>query len=252
MRNQLKAFLTALRFLTRLELGEGGRTPEDFHRSLAYFPLIGLLLGLILAACRQILAFHMPPAVQAGLLLALEVYLTGGLHLDGFMDSIDGLFSGRERERILAIMKDSHVGAHGVTAVIILLLLKFSLFFSLPPQPGWNLSPLLLIMPVLSRWSVVLALILFPYARSDGMGSLFGAGSRGGRSFLVGATVIALTIVYLVMGLMGLVLAFLVGLLAWYWGTWVCHRIGGLTGDTYGALAEIAEVYVLVLGLFLL
>lgn len=251
MKKQFFACLAALRFLTRLAPGDWG-APGDFRLSLVYFPVIGLLLGLILAAVRGILAHYVPAAVQAALLLALEVYLTGGLHLDGFMDSIDGFFSGREREGTLAIMKDSHVGAHAVTAVVILLLLKFSLFLSLPPQTGWNLSPLLIIMPVLSRWAMVIVLVLFPYIRREGLGNLFGAGSGSGRCCLFAATAITLAASYLLLGPEGLLLVALAGILAWSWGACVRRRIGGLTGDTYGALAEITEVYVLTAGLLVL
>ncbi|MBC7325907.1 MAG: adenosylcobinamide-GDP ribazoletransferase, partial [Moorella sp. (in: Bacteria)] len=162
MKGPLDAFLTALQFLTRIRLSKGGNSPVAFPQSVAFFPLVGLLLGLILAGCWQALPYHVPVTARAGLVLGAAVFLTGGLHLDGFIDTMDGLFSGRERQRILAIMKDSHVGAHGVTAVVTLLVLKYGLLTALPAGSLWladvPLPPLLVLTMVLSRWSMVLAL----------------------------------------------------------------------------------------------
>ncbi|MGI9860306.1 adenosylcobinamide-GDP ribazoletransferase [Moorella naiadis] len=246
MSNQLAAFLTALQFLTRVRLSNRGNREVSFQASIVYFPLVGLILGLILAAAGLVLN-HFVPAARAGFLLALGVFLSGGLHLDGFIDTMDGLLSGRERERVLAIMKDSHVGAHGVTAVITLLLLKFSLLFSLPPARLWlgdlPLSPFLLLMPVLARWAMVPALTCFPYARREGLGNLFGAGQ--GRRALILATVAAIALSWLALGCGGLILMALVALTAWWWCRRLTVVLGGLTGDTYGALAELTEVFVL-------
>jgi len=253
LKKQVQAFLGALQFLTRLRLSCRVDTTGIFPQSIPYFPLVGLLLGLILAGAWQVLSFLFPAPARAALLLALAVYLSGGLHLDGFIDSIDGLFSGRERERMLAIMKDSHVGAHGVTATVILLLLKYSLLLSLPASNLWllklPLSPIVLLMPVLSRWAMVAALTCYPYARKEGLATLFGAGQ--GRRALIAATMITGLLSWLAMGAVGLLLLFLTGLVAIGWSNWVNRLLGGLTGDTYGALAEITEVFVLAAGLFL-
>lgn len=247
MSNQLGAFLTALQFLTRVRLSGRGDREVSFQASIVYFPLVGLILGLILAATGLVLNHFVPAVARAGFLLTLEVFLSGGLHLDGFIDTMDGLLSGRERERVLEIMKDSHVGAHGVTAVITLLLLKFSLLFSLPPARLWlgglPLSPFLLLMPVLSRWAMVPALTCFPYARREGLGSLFGAGQ--GRRALILATLGTVVLSWLALGYGGLILMALVALAVWWWCRYLKGVLGGLTGDTYGALAELTEVLVL-------
>ncbi|CEP68678.1 Cobalamin (vitamin B12) biosynthesis CobS,cobalamin-5-phosphate synthase [Moorella glycerini] len=247
MKGQLNAFLTALQFLTRIRLSYGDNSPAAFQQSVAFFPLVGLLLGIILAGAWQVLSYLVPATARAGLVLALAVFLSGGLHLDGFIDSMDGLFSGRERERILAIMKDSHVGAHGVTAVVTLLVVKYSLLTALPPGHLWlaglPLPPLLVLMPVLSRWAMVPALTCFPYARKEGVGTLFQAG-RGRRSLSI-ATLITALLSWLIMGLPGLVYLLLVALVSLGWCGWVRRLLGGLTGDTYGALAEITEVFIL-------
>ncbi|MGI9953222.1 adenosylcobinamide-GDP ribazoletransferase [Moorellaceae bacterium AZ2] len=257
MKAQIRSFLAALRFLTRLPLG-GCPESQDFAASVTYFPVVGgVLAGALYILWRGLLA-GLPLPAQGGLLLAAGVYLTGGLHLDGFMDTCDGLFSCRERERVLEIMKDSHVGAHGVTSAIVLLLLKYSLLLSLlerfSPAPaghhapaGAGLAPALVLMFVLGRWAMALALGAFPYARSRGLGSLFGAGKV--RTPLVAASLLTLVIVYLSAGLMGLTIMGAVGLFTLAWGWAVSRRLGGLTGDIYGALAEMTEVLVLLLSI---
>ncbi|AOQ23783.1 adenosylcobinamide-GDP ribazoletransferase [Moorella thermoacetica] len=255
MTKQLAAFLAALQFLTRIRLSKRDTGATSFQESIVYFPLVGLILGLILAGAGQILSSLVPVPARAGFILFLGIFLSGGLHLDGFIDTMDGLLSGRERERVLEIMKDSRVGAHGVTAVITLLLLKFSLIFSLlslsPGRlwlAGMPLSPFLLLMPVLARWAMVPAITCFPYARREGLGSLFGAGQ--GRKALLLATFSTMILSWLTLGYKGLILMFLIALAVWSWCSHIKGILGGLTGDTYGALAEITEVLVLVAGLF--
>lgn len=242
----IDAFLVALKFLTRLPIKGGGNSPEAWRRSVAYFPLVGLILGIIMAGVWQALVW-VPALPRAGLILALAVFLSGGLHLDGFIDSMDGLLSGRDRERILAIMKDSHVGAHGVTAVVTLLLIKFSLLAVLPPGhlqvAGLALPPALVLMPVLGRWAMVPALTCFPYVRREGLGVLFQAG--GGRRNLIYSTFVAALLAWLIMGPAGLFYLFLTALVSLAWCGWIRRLLGGMTGDTYGALAEIAEVFFL-------
>ena len=252
MTGMYEAFLAALQFLTRIRLGEREYSPAAWRRGVAFFPFIGLVLGIIIAGAWEVSGYLVPAAARAGFTLALAVFLSGGLHLDGFIDSMDGFFSGRGRERMLAIMKDSHVGAHGVTAVVTLLVVKYSLITSVPPGKLWlaglSLPPALVLAPLLSRWAMVPALTLFPYVRREGLGTLFGAG--GGRPALGVATAIAILLSWLAAGPAGVVLLFLTGLLTLGWCLRVSRLLGGLTGDTYGALAEITEVFVLAACLF--
>lgn len=247
MKEQLSAFLTALHFLTCIRFGKGGRN-ASFPESVVYFPLVGLFLGLVISVVWALLSyFAVPDPARAGVILAVIVILGGGLHLDGFIDSMDALLSGKEREQKLTIMKDSHVGAHGLTAAVVLLILKYSLLQSLPVSDiflmGLNFSPALLVMPLLGRWAMVLALTCYPYARNRGLGSLFNAG--GGRKALIVSTLITMLILGFVLGFAGMVLLLLVYLAAVAWCRWVTGQLGGMTGDTYGALSEIIEVFVL-------
>lgn len=164
-------FITAFQFLTRIHLvTQSDWSPEGFGRSVKYFPLVGGIIGLLLAAVAYAVQYYggnqVPVHVLAAGLIFLEVLITGGLHCDGFMDTIDGVFSGRSRERMLEIMKDSRVGAFGAIAFSLLVLVKYSLYLDIKPA---FLPVACLAMPVVSRMAVVLAITLFPYARKEGL-----------------------------------------------------------------------------------
>ncbi|HEY8875711.1 MAG TPA: adenosylcobinamide-GDP ribazoletransferase, partial [Desulfosporosinus sp.] len=156
----MRGFLIALTFLTRLPLPSPNVevTSEEFTRSYRYYPLVGLVLGLFLWLLTKAMMPYFPPLVLGAVLLVAELMLTGGLHLDGFMDSMDGLLSARSPERILEIMKDSRIGANACMALVGLLLLKFTLLASLTS----NQISILLVMPMLSRWVFQIGVIGFP------------------------------------------------------------------------------------------
>jgi adenosylcobinamide-GDP ribazoletransferase len=206
-----------------------------------YFPLVGLLLALLLWLLVLVFAPFVPQLVLAALLVAALVILTGGLHLDGLMDSCDGLFGGSTRERKLEIMHDSRVGSFGVLGAACLLLLKFALFATLKVHA----LPFALMMALPSaRWAMVLALRVFPSARTTGLGAVFHRAVTTERLLLAG--IIALAI--------ALVLGRLIGLLVWMAATvtalllgfWITRSIGGLTGDSHGAIEEVVEVVALL------
>ena len=160
----MRAFFIGLQFLTRISIVEQNDWCEkDFADSVRYFPLIGLVLGIIYAAFAALLlrllpehGVFVPPHVVAATLLMLPILLTGGLHCDGFMDTMDGLFSGRSRERMLEIMKDSRVGANGVFAFVLLVFFNWSVLLDLLQSP-W-LFPALFVMPIVSRLMMVVAI----------------------------------------------------------------------------------------------
>lgn len=235
-------FLEAVRFLTFIPLPARDASPEEVGRSTAYFPLVGVLLGSILVLADALLGKIWSRLLVSAVLVVLWIILTGGLHLDGLADTVDGLRGGREREERLAIMKDSRLGTFGGVAVFCLLILKLALVNEL--GPAWGGRGLLL-APTLGRWAMVYSIWAFPSARPGGMGSLFK--EHSGRRELVLATASALVTVFLLFRLWGL--AILGGLwLAVAWLGWAFTRaLGGLTGDTYGALCEVSEVLVLAM-----
>lgn len=248
----MKDFITGLQFLTRIHITQQTEwSAESFGRSVKFFPLIGVILGIILVIINQLFAeylpsmgIYMPPHVLTALLITINIILTGGLHCDGFMDTMDGIFSGRSKERMLEIMKDSRVGANGVMAFVLLIIIKWSLIMDVSPL---SLPTALLIMPVLGRLAMVICITAFPYARPEGIGKAF-AQYAGQMTLWIGILLVLLIIVPLgKQAILGLVIVSLCTLL---FGRYVTKRLGGLTGDTYGAMCELAEIIVLFIFLF--
>jgi adenosylcobinamide-GDP ribazoletransferase len=202
-----------------------------------YFPLVGLLLAALLSLLALLFAPLVPQLVLAALLVAGLIVLTGGLHLDGLMDSCDGLFGGSTRERKLEIMRDSRVGSFGVLAGGCALLLKFACFASLSKH---SLPVALLVTLPSARWTLVLALRVFPGARATGLGATFRQAVTPDRLAL--ACALTFASVFLTAQLSGLIVWGTITAVALVSGAWISRKLGGLTGDTYGAIAEIAEI----------
>jgi len=238
----LRGFLIALTFLTRLPLPapKVEVTSEEFTRSYRYYPLVGLFLGLLLWLLAKAIMPYFPPLVMGALLLVGELVLTGGLHLDGFMDSMDGLLSARSPERILEIMKDSRIGAHACMALVGLLLLKFSLLASLTsPQIS-----ILVVMPMLSRWVFQIGVIGFPYARPQGLGKGIHETVHWLPFLFTGGLVLVAS--YYLSGFAGLIAFGVCVITVTLWATKISSLLGGLTGDLYGAMIELSEVVCLL------
>lgn len=230
-------FLLALQFLTAIPLGRRQLAASDRPgRSMAWFPLVGLLIGSLLVILDAVLGRLWGGLPGSALLLVAWLAITGGMHMDGFIDCCDGLLVERPAEQRLAIMKDSRVGAFGVLGAISLLLVKFSGLAALAPdQRGvW-----LLLVPTLSRWVMVWAAWRYPTARSQGFAVWFRQGL--GRRQLLIATGLTLAISLLVGRWPGLLLWIVIWLCALLSIAWVMRRIPGLTGDVYGALNETSE-----------
>ena len=219
--------------------------PENYKRpagkTAGYYPLVGLVLGLILAGAGRLFFFLLPAGTASVVLLAVWVGLTGMLHLDGFMDACDGLLPPREPARRLEIMKDSRVGAFGVVGAILLLLLKFNGLMALPDTHRW---PILITGPVLARWSITWVMARYPLARKEGVGVMFGAGL--GRAQVIFASVVAVGVALLLFSLNGLILLAVAWLTATLIARLAVSRVGGLTGDVYGAVGETTETILLL------
>ena len=265
----MRAFFIGLQFLTRISIVEQKDWCEkDFADSVRYFPLIGLVLGIIYTAFAALLLSFLPQNgillphhVVASILLILPILLTGGLHCDGFMDTMDGLFSGRSRERMLEIMKDSRVGANGVFAFVLLMIFDWSILLDLL-QSAW-LFPALFAMPIVSRLMMVVAISAFPYARPVGMGKAFKDG--GTKSVLYGAFFYTLILVFfpgVAACFFGIIPLDAAGLSSWvlsmtavifaallftiFFASYATRHLGGLTGDVYGAITTLTETLVLL------
>jgi len=233
-------FWAALQFLTVFPTPLHQKvTAKTSGRSLSYFPLIGLILGALLLGLRHGLILILPSAVVNALLIIALVILTGAHHLDGFIDTCDGVIAGRSKKERLAIMSDSKVGVFGIVGAILLLLLKYASLSSA------LILPALLLMPILSRWAMVSIIFTFPYAKRSGMGLAFKQGATWQR--LTIATIIALIATVALLKWWGLVLMAALWLIVFGIASYFRSRLGGLTGDTYGAINELAEVLVLLL-----
>jgi adenosylcobinamide-GDP ribazoletransferase len=230
----MKGFFSALRFMTILPVpGKAGHGVE--RNSPYFFPLVGLVLGGILAGVDQLLIRVLPVMPASACLVLLLAVLTGGLHLDGLADSADGLFSGRPAERALAIMRDSRTGPMGVAALTLVLILKVTLLASVtgPVRTG-----LLVLMPLAGRSGIITVMAVLRYLRPQGLAADFGANKGLAVLAFVGLAVAG----WLLLGVAGVAAGLLSGavalLLAWYFQC----RLGGYTGDLLGATCEIVEL----------
>lgn len=252
---ELEALAAAFQFLTRIPIPVSLAFDERLcRRSVAFYPYVGAAIGLIVALSGMLLESALPPQVVAILLVGLWTMLSGGLHLDGLMDTADGLLSHRSRERMLEIMKDSRVGAMGVMACVFAVGLKVALVASLIGE--WRVwLPLAVLVPVWSRAFLGTAIACWPYARQGpGLGALYRTvGVRHAIASGVGAAI--LTVLALafrpendVADVGGFLLA--AAIVTYGVGTLlsasVHRKLGGLTGDVYGALNECIEIALLL------
>lgn len=244
----LKSAVVAFQFLTRIPLSiQVEYNATTVSRSIVYYPLVGLTLGTLVYVFIGLLpndSLVLP--LNAALALLLWKGLSGGLHLDGLMDTADGLGSYRSRERMLEIMKDSRVGAMGVLAALFVLLLQWGALWVLI---GWsveagnsmNLLSLLVVLPLVSRWWMTCAIFHWPYISGEkGMGSLL---SEVNARLWMASTLVALValVPFLFYVSSGWVVVTVQIGSGWLTAAYLDRRLGGLTGDTYGAMNEIVE-----------
>jgi adenosylcobinamide-GDP ribazoletransferase len=235
------SFFAALQFLTlfpcptRIDYANA-----DVGRSAISFPVIGLILGSILV----LVNFILEPFASAGLLsvilVVLLAFMTRGLHLDGVGDTFDGLGAGRDRDHILSVMDDSHTGVFGLVAIVSVLLLKIHALESMDID-RWRA---LLVAPILGRWAMVL-LAYRSKAAKVGLGSNL-VDHLQTKQFLL-ATVLALLLVASIFRWNGIVMMAWVAIFTTASKSYFHRRLGGVTGDTFGAVGELSETSVMVL-----
>ncbi len=214
-------------------------TPAEMGASLAFYPFVGLLIGVLLHLFQTLTGLIFPVQVVSALTLAVWIVLSGALHLDGFLDACDGLLGGWTPEKRLEIMRDEHHGAFALAGGVLLLLLKFTALSTS------QLEPLaLLFAPLLGRFGIVLAVVLFPYHRPVGVGRAIKDNASWKQVVLAGLWVlVAAALASSVVGWIAIVVVVVVVL----GGAQASLRlIPGLTGDIYGALNELAELAVLL------
>jgi adenosylcobinamide-GDP ribazoletransferase len=234
----MRGLLAAVRFLTIVPIpGTCGAEDTDLARSPPFFPVVGLLLGALAALLAWAASLVAPPMVVSAAVVVLLLSFSGCLHLDGLCDTADGLLSARPRDRALEIMKDSHVGTMGVMAAVCVLLMKFASLASLRADCLW---PAVLLMPLAGRCAMVVHMALLPYVRSGGLGSAFYTNRRYVAA--IEAVVVLVAVCWLVFGPSGCIVAAVWTAAVLALAVYLRCKIGGATGDTFGATCEMIEV----------
>jgi len=233
-------FLAALQFLTAIPITGLKFSQRDIARSSAYFPLAGAVLGLCLLGANNALSYLFPEPLTNLCLVFVLIILTGGLHLDGLADTLDGLGGGKDKQRMLSIMRDSHKGTFGVIGIIGAILFKV---FALSAIPLSMKGSCLFIFPVLSRWSMTIPMMLYPYARSEGKAKLFIDGMN--MKIFLWASIFALSLAAAANWL-GIAIMLIVAAFTLLSSQFISKKIGGMTGDTLGAINELNEIVVLL------
>jgi len=215
-------------------------TEKELGRSVGYYPFVGLAIGGVMFGIMNGISRFFSSQVSAAVVLALWVVLTRAIHLDGFLDTCDGLFGGFTPEKRLVIMRDSRVGAFALIGGGVLLISMFSAIESTN-----SMLCSLLLAPVFGRWALSFAVIAFPYGRSEGMGRVIKDNSRWSQLLLASLT--TLVIAWYAGQWVGLIVFGLVVITSFLWLKYVLRLIPGLTGDIYGATCVAIEVLVLVI-----
>ena len=255
MKRRFTLFLVAIQFLTRLPVPPlDGFQPDWLARSARYFPLVGVLVGLISIGVWWLASLVFPPAVAVGSMIAASFLLTGAFHEDGFADVCDGFGGGSTRDAVLAIMKDSRIGAYGAIGVGMMLALKWVTLISLPRA----VLPLVVVSAhMVSRWCAIALIWRLPYVRADADAkSKALAGSLSAGDWLAsGALGILglLPMIWLVDRAGGgpwaqfLLFAFALAVGSTVLvGTYFKARLGGYTGDCLGAAQQLSELVFLL------
>jgi adenosylcobinamide-GDP ribazoletransferase len=241
--------LASVQFLTRLRVPTGPYDQDSLARAVKFFPIVGLLIGSGSVVLYVLLTPHLPLTIVALLIVVYLLVITGALHEDGLADSADGFGGGSDRENVLAIMRDSRIGTYGAAAVGLSLLARVLLIASLPRiQAG----AYLIAAPVLSRWTTLPVSFYLPPAREPIQDQADGQGARIARlttrnSLIIGTLLTFITVFALLhfRGVVPVLVSMLVTLLT---ALYYKHRIGGITGDCFGATNQLTEIAVYLCG----
>jgi adenosylcobinamide-GDP ribazoletransferase len=238
----IKSILAAFSFLTIAPVGRINFSEHELSSAPAFFPLVGFAIGAVCMGAAVLLHGRIAPELVSFFILAFLVVITGALHIDGLADWADG-FAGKDPEHRLRIMKDTHHGSYGLTAIVLLLLGKWIALFLVVSKASFFI---LLVAPGLSRFSMQLVLATTDYARRDeGTGSLFAQHKKSWH--LAVAAAFALGSLFFLalpqaLGAVAVVLA-----ISFLFRSYGQGRLGGFTGDLLGACCESCELLLLML-----
>ena len=234
----MNVFLLMIQLFTKVPVKkEIAFEEKKFSRGVIFFPLIGLIMGMIISLPTYLAELYFGREVSALIMIISSAAVTGALHLDGLADTMDGILSARNRDKMLLIMKDSRIGTHGVLALIFTILVKYQ--FLLLVEDSLFMF-MVIALPVAGRSVLGVMLLRSRYAREDGLGNLFIGKTEDLLSSASG--VIGMFIIYALLGINGIA-AFGITLLITALFRWRLDKIlGGLSGDTLGAINEVAEL----------
>jgi adenosylcobinamide-GDP ribazoletransferase len=245
MRSAGNSFLVAVQFMTRLPVSRVQYSPDALAQSVVFFPAIGLIVGAGGAALYLLLSPRVSREIVVVLVLVYLVAVTGGLHEDALADAADGFGGGREKERVLAIMRDSRIGSFGAIAIMLGLLARFVFLANLAPGKfvGFFIAG-----QVLGRWTALPLAFFLPSARDrePGQGKLIA--QRITPVWFAAGTLLALAIVAIALRTDGLWTLLVAAMMAAISGWYYRHRIGGITGDCLGATTQLTEIAVYLMG----
>jgi len=239
----MSSFLLAMQFLTILPLGAKKFSSDKLAWALIYFPIVGLFLGAILAGLNICLSYLGISSLAVNIILVIAlVILTRGIHLDGLADTADAFLSAKGKKETLEIMRDPHIGVMGALSLISIILLKIGLLSSVSTAVK---PAALMLMCILGRWSAVLSIFLFPYARQEGKAKLFIEGMSL-KIFII-SSIVVIICAFIALNIAGLVLLLIISGSTYIIGRFICKKIDGVTGDTLGAVIELTEVITLLI-----
>jgi len=235
----MKNLILMIQFFTRIPIKINVSTSnEDFSRGIAYFPFVGLVVGLFNYGI-----YYLVTSFDQGILgsifwLISNIFITGAIHLDGLADTCDGLFSARDKQRMLEIMKDSRIGTNGVIAIILDLILRLGILYSLSYTAK---APAILLGPVVAKTLVLLLMGISKYARTEGgMGGLFYSHMSLQRLIVGIASGVFIVLFFGSWKAIAALIPSLIIILIFR--KMVVDRIDGMTGDTLGAASEVSEI----------
>jgi adenosylcobinamide-GDP ribazoletransferase len=242
---KITSFLAAIQLLTSIPVRlKRELTPKQLGQATLWFPLVGLGIGGILAGFNWVFNLILPSSVTNILLIIALVIITGAMHLHGLSDTCDGIAGHKTVEERWKVMRDSRTGAFGVMSIVLILLAQY---IALNNVPADKMTPVLLFMPTVSRWAMVYAIFTYPYARPTGLGKAYKE-ATGWLQFSI-ATIITLGIatgLYPLFNVSGFLLFGGVLIITTALAFYLKYKFTGLTGDTYGAINEVAEVMALI------
>ena len=243
----MKRFISILQFMTRIPINIDTGFDEEFHKTITYFPLVGLVLGVLIYIIGLVSGIFFDSFITSIIVTLALVILTGGLHIDGLGDTFDAIYSYRDKERMLEIMKDSRLGTNSLLAIMFLILLKIGFIYSIINN---NLLWTVIFMPVVARLGVIVMMYKTVTPRENGMGNLFiGKASTSMFTIAILYTIILIIgiskLIFLASTFEAMMLISTIIILFVFYNLFKKHiykKIDGVTGDILGCTIELGEL----------